>query len=330
MLISIVIPVFNSENFIRRCIESIQSQTYKNWECIIVDDGSTDSSLSLLQNYTHNDKRFRIIHQKNSGAGKARNNGIEQAKGDYIVFVDSDDVILPDYLEELSRHSEDVVFIDIDAVSEKGKIFRKENLSDYMNTPVNDIIRYQMTGTLPWGGWRKAVKLRILNEYKIRYSDDKNGEEAIYSFEVLLRAKSVGFIKKNVYRYILRDNSLSNSHNEDPWGGLIKSYCNNELVKNDIEKGGFFNTLNSLNLCATAISLDRLSKYYKFKDYCIKARMRINKCKESLMPEYGFDYEHLDLKSKIACKIIEKGNYRLFYVLSKLKSQIDKLITTQS
>jgi len=323
MLISIIIPVYNSEEYIERCLNSVIAQSYKNWECIIVDDGSTDKSFDILESWSKRDFRFKVLHQANAGAGMARNAGIEQAKGEYLVFVDSDDMIASDYLERLSHHNEDIVFIDIDAISENGKILRKEYLSAYKDKPIDDIIRYQMTGTMPWGGWRKAVKRIILNNSFIRYSNQKNGEEAVYSFLLLTNAKTVAFIDKPMYRYILRDNSLSNSRNEDPWGGLVEIYRSNASFNSILSKG-YLNTLNALNLCATAISLDRLASYYSFKEYCRKARLRIDKCKRSMVPDVGIDYDHLDFKSRLACKFIDNEFYMGFYIISKLKLLIRK------
>ncbi len=238
MLISIIVPVYNSEKYINRCINSIKSQSYADWECILVDDGSTDKSLSKLHQFAISDKRFKVFHQDNAGAGAARNFGIEKASGQYIVFIDSDDMIKPNYLECLSLHTEDVVFIDVDAVSENGKVLKKEYISSFKDQSIDDIIRYQMTGTMPWGGVRKAVKLSLLNDNNIRYSDFRIGEEAIYSFQLLTCAESVGFIDKPMYTYLLRDNSLSQSFDTDPWGELVRSYNCNLLIYNMLIGGG--------------------------------------------------------------------------------------------
>ena len=238
MLISIIVPVYNSEKYIDRCINSILSQSYTDWECILVDDGSTDNSLIRLQQFVVKDKRFKVFHQENAGAGAARNFGIEKASGSYAVFVDSDDMIKSDYLETLSHHKEDVVFIDVDAVSEKGKVLKKEYISSMKGESIDDIIRYQMTGAMPWGGVRKAVKLSLLNDNNIRYSDFRIGEEAIYSFQLLTCAESVGFIDKPMYMYILREDSLSQSIDVDPWGELVTNYTRNMMIYNILNRGG--------------------------------------------------------------------------------------------
>lgn len=102
-MISIIVPVYNAEKYIRKCMESICHQTYTDLEIIVVDDGSTDGSLAILQEYARQDERVRVFMQENSGQGVARNKGIEQARGEYLSFVDSDDWLEPDEIEVLYR-----------------------------------------------------------------------------------------------------------------------------------------------------------------------------------------------------------------------------------
>ena len=98
-LVSIIIPLYNVEKYIAKCLESVSAQSYSNYEVIIVDDGSTDSSASIAKEYVERDSRFNIITQKNTGVSTARNTGLERASGDYVVFIDADDFIAPDYLD---------------------------------------------------------------------------------------------------------------------------------------------------------------------------------------------------------------------------------------
>ena len=150
--ISVVIPIYNSEQFLKRCTDSVLSQSYKNFELILVDDGSKDNSGKMCDYIASQDNRVHVIHQENAGAGAARNAGINIAKGEYIVFVDSDDMIEPDYMELLSKHNEDLVFIDVDRVDEQGKVLGKEYLSKYKGLKKDEILRSQMTGRVAWGG----------------------------------------------------------------------------------------------------------------------------------------------------------------------------------
>lgn len=317
MLISIIIPVFNAESYIQPCLDSISNQSYQEWECILIDDGSSDNSLLILNDIQKKDKRFKVIHQSNSGAGIARNRGIEMAKGEYIIFVDSDDTIDKNYLELLSLHNEDVVFIDINNISENGDLRGVEGASDYQYLSKDEIIRRQMTGILPWGGWRKAAKTYILKKYNILFSNLHIGEEAQYSFKLLYHASSIGFILTPVYNHIIRSGSLSQSFNEDPWGGIVPLFKEDKNIYELLKKGHYLNSLNLLNLRALIICLKRLAMSYPFKEYKIKAKKRLKFYKNCLVEGEGIDYNQIDLKTKFIYKI-QLLNTSLIFIYNNL------------
>lgn len=159
MTISAIVPVYNTEKLVGWCIDCVIAQTYPDWELILVDDGSTDGSLSVLKKYETKDSRIKVIHQENAGPGLARNKGIQNASGDYIVFIDSDDVVKPDYFEKLSHETADVVFIDINQVDDDFHVQRNEHMSDYQSLSKDDLLRSQMTGKFPWGEYGRQSKL---------------------------------------------------------------------------------------------------------------------------------------------------------------------------
>lgn len=152
--ISVIVPVYNAEKYLAKCIESVENQTFSNWELVLIDDGSVDSSGIIADNAAQRDKRIRVIHQKNAGPGEARNRGIEVATGDHVVFLDSDDYIDKDYFELLAPKAEnnDVVFIDINQVSPHGELIKEEKMSNYRTWTKERILRSQMTGKIFWGG----------------------------------------------------------------------------------------------------------------------------------------------------------------------------------
>ena len=122
MKISVIIPVYNAESYIGRCIESVQVQTFGDWQMILVDDGSNDNSLAICQKYAEIDDRIQVMHQENAGAGAARNTGLTKALGEYIVFIDSDDYVAEYYFELLSNNNEDVGFMNVEDVDGNGCI----------------------------------------------------------------------------------------------------------------------------------------------------------------------------------------------------------------
>lgn len=150
--ISVIIPIYNAETYVSRCIESVLDQTYCNWQMILVDDGSKDKSLEICQKYADVDNRISVIHQENAGPGIARNTGIAKASGNYVVFIDSDDYIEKDYFLLLSEHDEDVIFINVRDVDEDGRVLKENFMAKNKNLSIETILRRQMTGKIDWGG----------------------------------------------------------------------------------------------------------------------------------------------------------------------------------
>ena len=113
-MISVIVPIYNKDKYIKRCIDSIKKQSFNDFECILVDDGSTDNSANIVLKSIQNDSRFKYIYQKNMGVSSARNTGIKASIGEWICFIDADDFIELDYLEdfmrELNKHNCDVIF----------------------------------------------------------------------------------------------------------------------------------------------------------------------------------------------------------------------------
>lgn len=111
VLVSVIVPVFNTEKYLKKCIESILNQSLRNIEIIFIDDGSTDNSLTIIEEYAKKDKRIKIISKLNEGQGIARNMGITEACGQYIAFIDSDDFVEKDMLEKLYNTSKKIIWI---------------------------------------------------------------------------------------------------------------------------------------------------------------------------------------------------------------------------
>lgn len=225
MRISVLIPVYNAAEYLTRCLDSILAQTYSDWEVIAVDDGSKDNSYQILQEYAVKDQRITAFTKENEGPGLTRNFAMEKASGDYIVFVDSDDYIEPTYFEELEKcvreKGSDVVFIDVIQERPDGSIICEEKMSAFAEYSKKDLISYQMCGTMPWGGVRKAAKRSLIEDHNIRYTKDPVGEEAAYSFKLLFYAKTISFIPIKLYHYINYPISQSKAGGEDPWGSVV-------------------------------------------------------------------------------------------------------------
>lgn len=145
MKFSIVCPVYNSEKYLSAAIDSVLEQDYKNWELVLVDDGSLDNSREIMSEYSERDSRIRLVHQDNSGPGAARNAGIEHSTGDYLVFLDSDDRLVPNYLSRLEplANSNDLVFIDVLQVDEYGNAIAREEMSKFSHLDKDRLLRWR-------------------------------------------------------------------------------------------------------------------------------------------------------------------------------------------
>ncbi|WP_446424620.1 glycosyltransferase family 2 protein, partial [Mailhella sp.] len=149
LMLTIIVPCYNAEKYIDRCLSSIYNQTYKNFECIVIDDGSTDNSATLCDKFSAKDSRFIIIHQENRGVSAARNAALDIARGEYIGFVDADDYIDVDHFELMLASAEkfktDLVLCDVIAernrqalwvssyISEKDVLTKSEFMLDLLN-----------------------------------------------------------------------------------------------------------------------------------------------------------------------------------------------------
>ena len=303
--ISVIIPVYNAEKYLQRCVDSVLTQKYKDFELILVNDGSKDGSGTICDLIASKDNCVRVVHQQNAGAGAARNAGLALAQGEYIVFVDSDDVIDTNYFDYLSNHVEDVVFIDVDDVDEEGRIVGGQFMSKYSSCSKDTLLRNQMTGKLSWGGVRKCVKRQLLIENDIRYSNHKIGEEAIYSYLVLRYAKSIGFINTPVYHYMQHGDSLSNTIVEDPWGEVALA------LKKEIQERGDYkvygDTINAFIETAAIVSLYKMSALYSISEYKEKASYRWQQTGKHIDGVYPIDRKH------------QSCSMRLYGVLTRMK-----------
>lgn len=199
--ISIVIPVYNGEKYIERCLDSVRRQSFKNFEVILVDDGSRDMSLKKMCSYNNKDNRFKVISQGNCGPSAARNKGIEEAKGKYLIFIDIDDYISEFYLEKsiLNMKENTIVFSNVLEVfkdkTEKRKVFSKKSGELKKNEALISILNGE--GGLVCG---KLIDLNLIKKEKIFFNKKFDMcEDQLFFLEVAL--KSSFFYYEDSYLY---------------------------------------------------------------------------------------------------------------------------------
>lgn len=218
--ISIVIPVYNAEDYLERCLHSVLDQEFSSYEVILVDDGSTDASWLICDRYSSTDPRFITLHQPNKGVSAARNAGINMAQGEYVMFLDADDALLPDALESMveSLNGEDLVVGGYGTFI--GGVPSKE-VRPYaaMSYKGNDYPRFFEDNLLPNcellnAPWAKLFRTKAIRG--IRFNEDMNyAEDKLFVFEVLSKISSVLTVSRAVYGYYRRAGSLGSDISSD-------------------------------------------------------------------------------------------------------------------
>lgn len=222
-LVSIIVPVYNVERYIERCIESILAQTYKNIELILINDGSDDNSLQICNVFSNRDKRIRVIDKENTGVSSTRNIGIELARGKYLCFIDSDDYIENNYVEMLvgNIHENAVTFCGyfVDTYKENGniasipKIYRKENGNEISNNLVY-VFHKGFLSVI----WNKIYDVSRLRENNIKFDEKLSlGEDLLFNLGYLKTGiEKIQSVDNSLYHYIKRGTeSLDNKYRSD-------------------------------------------------------------------------------------------------------------------
>jgi glycosyltransferase involved in cell wall biosynthesis len=232
--ISIVVPIFNTSVYLIKCLDSIQNQTYKNIEVIMVNDGSTDNSIDICSKYTLNDIRFKLINKKNGGLADARNAGIQEATGHYIGFVDSDDYIELDMYEELLK--------GLITTNSKISICGRFNVSSKVITQQFTFDSYRVWSSkeaiinlLNWHGIDSSVCDKLFYKSlfsKVRFPVGFYNEDVAIIGKLILNSESICNIGKAKYYYLKRDNSITNQPFNIKKLDIFKS---NELLINEVK-----------------------------------------------------------------------------------------------
>ena len=233
--VSIIIPIYNPGEYFIKCLDSATNQTLSGIEIICIDDGSTDDSMEILSTYSNNDSRFKILHQENLGAGTARNKGIKNASGEYIIFLDSDDWIENDMCEKLYYHAKnldvDLVLFDViwylkDNKKEYYKYFSNDEFNqDYTSfvfnrTFIHDKIVDASLGVI----WSKFYKTSFIKENSLKFSTYKIYNDVVFHFKTILAANKIAYYPQVFYHYIkVGQPSLQTSYR---WGKYESTWFN--------------------------------------------------------------------------------------------------------
>ena len=218
MKYSIIIPVYNVEKYIDRCLKSILEQSYEKYEVIIVNDGSPDNSMDIIKKYTKKDKRFKAYTKENGGLSDARNYGVEQATGDVIVFIDGDDYVNPDLLLKVNEEFEcsrdiDVVRYQLRLVDENYNVYEQPGYSVFSNLPSTEAYKLLLKNVYVDVAWGYAYRKEFFTRNKFKYAKGRIHEDLGLTHLILVKANNISSIDYVGYNYVQRDGSIINSYN---------------------------------------------------------------------------------------------------------------------
>ncbi len=264
-MISIIIPVYNAQTYIERCLKSIQCQSFVDFEVLIIDDGSTDNTYNISFNFSVLDKRFRVFHKENGGSASARNVGLKLAKGAYVAFIDADDYVHPDYLIRLysiaKENDVEIVqcgFIVVTDDTEK-TIFKSERISFYTNIDfLENFCRketYLKTAVL----WNKLYKKELFEGLK--FPEGKGIDDEYLIYKVIYRAEKIAECDNNLYYYYMSCNSQMRS------APTLKRIDSVEAIEGQLD---FFNSIKQkklYNMLLYRYYSNVVGAYYFVKEY---------------------------------------------------------------
>lgn len=227
---SIIVPIYNTQAFLKQCIDSILAQQITDYELILVDDGSPDDCPQICDAYAQKDAKIKVVHKANGGLISARKAGVQASCGEYILYVDSDDWVCDNWLAELDavldRHDVDMVvfgftkkFPTHDVVCDDGipqGLYHEQQIEGfYNNLLVNKNKPFHTYGIRP-AVWAKCFKKSFFAEFQLGVDEAiRNGEDLAVTFPALLHAKSIYFLNKPLYNYRINESSMTNTFNKN-------------------------------------------------------------------------------------------------------------------
>lgn len=213
MKLSIIVPMYNTEKYIGTCLKSLISQDIpsKDYEILVINDGSRDNSKNIVDSYIKRYSNIRIISVENGGQSKARNIGIDNAKGDYLFFVDSDDYIsinsLKDILEKSIKNDLDMMFFDLKQVYDENK--RECGYKNNNTLEIKNGIQYFADNNVNNGPWHYLISRNFIRKNNLRFIEGKFCEDGMFLISSIFEAKRVAYSNVDVYRYVMRSNSTT-------------------------------------------------------------------------------------------------------------------------
>lgn len=296
--VSIIVAVYNAECYIKHCLETLIRQTFKDIEFILIDDGSTDNSGRICDNFAKNDERIRVIHKLNEGIAATRQLGLEVAKGDFIIYVDSDDYIESDMIKKMYDCFTDDVDMVVCGYYTESSNYTITNKVNAISRPY-DFLSSILEGKTMGALWNKMVRRSAYNDLRF-HNDIFYSEDVLLLSEMLLRnIRNIKYLSCPLYHYVIHSNSLTRIVTRDSFKNkfMFLDYLESCLLKYNYSNIGIINILN-LNYIKSMV----VSQLYCHKEISLFYKKR----KKYFIKNYNY-------KIIICLKKIELYIYRTIY-----------------
>lgn len=306
-MISIIVPVYNVEKYIEKCLLSIKNQSFKDFECLIVDDGSKDNSISIAKGLVNDDDRFIFLTKENGGLSDARNYGLKQAKGEYICFVDSDDYVDKDLLlltyEKAKKYDSDIVCFDLYYV------FSDNQLKISKGADYNEVSSYKDNKKIIFNNNSANNKL-----YKKSFLQDKSFIKDMWYEDMavipvwIARANNMSYVNKPLYYYVQREGSISHSANPK----LFDIYLAINMVKKSLNlssyevRGLYFHNCLVMTVLRIKEISDKKTRIEYYKENIDKLSNDYSEWYRDLKKEKSFSF-----KQRIIFYLLKHNKYNL-------------------
>lgn len=239
--LSIILPIYNVKDYLERCVESIEVQSFKDYEVILVDDGSTDGSGDLVEKLAKRFINSRVVHKVNGGLSSARNAGLEVATGQYVFMIDSDDWIEANAFETIVnciKDNPDIIKFNLIRRPDGNKVYSTAKPGYYDKKAIEEeLIRdaIEDTGNFIFSAWSHVYKLDFLNKKSLRFVSEREigSEDYLFNTQTYLEADSIIIIKDAIYDYDCRDGSLTQKYRKNLFSQYIKLHS---LMQNAVNK----------------------------------------------------------------------------------------------
>lgn len=340
--ISIIIPVYNSEKFIGRCLESAMRQTYKDIEIICVDDGSTDNSSKIIQEKVKNDNRIIFIKQKNQGVSVARNNAINRSTGQYIIFLDSDDYMDENMCEiminTIKKENVDAVRSNYKRVYPNGTTFKNEknnlpaNRRILKEEIINEILPKFIRGEIKSYLWLLIIKSEIIKDNNIMFIPNvRMMQDKLFYIRLIQRLNSIYQINDCCYNYFCNENSTIQSKNKVflRIDAILQVFS---ILKNDMKENGYFTDklfyeMQKATFFHVILQIEDALKFGYSKE---KLTKKIEECEKNedfneMIDTINAKQKQLNFDEKIKFNCIKNNEYKRLFNYLIFRTKLKKI-----